>query len=150
RADGVAVVEDVGRMPAGDPTARPRPFELVRLEPNTGAVRIAVDGPVAAEQCVHVRLREEVRRGMRPPHRAPLPLTRLLGNRVLPEATAGTVAVRLAHGNLVALLERPALVAAECAHGVGRARTEELRHVEAARDGKVETESAHGRDSDRD
>ena len=150
RAHGVAVVEDVRRVPAGDAAALARPFEPVRFEPDPGAVRVPVDRPLAAEQRLHVRLGEEVRRRVRSAHRPDLPLPRVGGDRVFPEAAPGHVAVRLSDRQAVALLQRPALVAAERAHRVRRARAEQLRHVEAAGDREIEAEPAHGRDADRD
>src|SRR5207253_9492582 len=53
RPHGVAVVEDVGGMPARDAAALPRPLPLVRLEAHAHPVRVSVHLPRMAEEEVH-------------------------------------------------------------------------------------------------
>ena len=98
-------------------------------------------GHGAAEERLHVVLRQEVRRRLRaahrarPPSRGSTPVSQLVRKR---RRAPAAVPDRLAERQPVARLQRPAVETAERAHRVRGARAEKQRDVEAAVDGEVE------------
>src|ERR1700753_1190250 len=63
--DRVGVVVNVGRMKARFPAIRASPLGFGPKEPHTRPARVVMHLPIRIEECVDVRLSEEVRRAMR-------------------------------------------------------------------------------------
>src|SRR5215212_9690334 len=121
RADRVAVVEDVGRMPARDPAGRARPLPAMRLQPIAHPIRVAIELPVVAEEMLVVIPGPVVGRGLRTWNRLQLPLrgvARYDGR--LHSATGDGIefAGRIANREPIPFLERPAFETADRARHV--------------------------------
>src|SRR5439155_262529 len=86
--DGIAIVQDVRWMAAGDAPARARPLPLVRLQAHAHAIGVAVDLPGVAEEEVHVGGRQVVGIGLGTAHGLDLPVARVGGAQARPQATA--------------------------------------------------------------
>src|SRR4051812_34071785 len=74
RADRIAVVEDVGGMPARNAAGRARPLPAVRLQPVSHAIGVAIELPVVVEEMLVVVPGPVVGCCLRSRHRFQLPL----------------------------------------------------------------------------
>src|SRR5215203_1310551 len=135
RTDRVAVVKDIGRMPARDPAGRPRPLPAMRLQPVAHAIGVAIELPVVAEEMLVVVPGPVVGRGLRSRDGLQLPLRGVAGNDggVYPPPADGVqIASRIANRKPVPFLERPTFKTADCTRHIGRTAAEVGRHVDAA------------------
>src|SRR3989442_3177708 len=85
--DGIAIVQDVRWMAAGDAPARARPLPLVRLQAHAHAIGVAVDLPGVAEEELHVGGRQVVGIGLGTAHGLDLPVARVGGTQARPHST---------------------------------------------------------------
>src|SRR5215218_855577 len=111
RADRVAVVEDVGGMPACNPTGRARPLPAMRLKPVAHAIGVAIELPVVAEEMLVVIPGPVVGCCLRSRHRLQLPFRLVAGDDgpLYPPPGGGVeIAGRITYREPVTFLERPA------------------------------------------
>src|SRR5256884_2784341 len=86
--DGIAIVQDVRWMAAGDAPARARPLPLVRLQAHAHAIGVAVDLPGVAEEELHVGGSQVVGIGLGTAHGLDLPVAPVGGTQAPPPSTA--------------------------------------------------------------